>query len=99
VNTIKGELPEVSAFHLAVEPSWDGVGAHAHNDQVDLFFVLDGEPGLVVGDGVVRAEAGSLYAAVPGARHGIENPPPGRVVFLNVHAPDGGFADRVVRNG
>jgi mannose-6-phosphate isomerase-like protein (cupin superfamily) len=99
VNTIRGALPEISAFQLEVEPVWDGVAAHAHADQVDMFFVLEGEPGLVVGDDVVRAEAGSFYAAVPGARHGLQGSPSRRVVFLNVHAPDGGFAERVVRSG
>jgi mannose-6-phosphate isomerase-like protein (cupin superfamily) len=95
VNTIKGELPELSAFQLAVEPVWLGIGTHAHSDHVDMFFVLGGEVGLVVGDDVVRAGAGSFYAAPVGAPHGIRNEPAGRSVLLNVHAPDAGFAESI----
>jgi mannose-6-phosphate isomerase-like protein (cupin superfamily) len=97
VNLIKCELPELSAFQLAVEPAWDGVATHEHSDHVDVFFVLEGETGLVVGDEVRRAGAGSFYAAPPGVRHGISNTSGQRAVFLNVHAPDTGFADAIRR--
>jgi mannose-6-phosphate isomerase-like protein (cupin superfamily) len=92
VNVIKGELTEISAFRLSVEPAWPGIGTHGHEDQVDTFFVIEGEAGLVVGDGVVRAPAGSFYAAPPGGRHGIVNEPGQAIVFLNVHSPDVGTA-------
>ncbi len=97
VNVIKGELPEVSAFRLAVEPSWEGVGAHEHPDQVDTFFVLEGEMGFLVGDETVRAGEGSFYVAPPGVRHGVVNDPAREAVFLNVHAPDTGFAESIRR--
>jgi mannose-6-phosphate isomerase-like protein (cupin superfamily) len=92
--TILGDLPEISAMRLEVDPEWSGIGAHEHDDEVDTFFVLEGEAGLVRGDDVVRAGAGSFYAAPPGVRHGVQNEG-GRVVFLNVHGPDAGFAARV----
>jgi mannose-6-phosphate isomerase-like protein (cupin superfamily) len=97
VNTILGELSEISAFRLEVEPSWPGVGTHDHDNQVDTFFVLEGEAGFVVGDEVVRAGAGMFYVASPGERHGVRNDPSGHAVFLNVHAPDAGFADGIRR--
>jgi mannose-6-phosphate isomerase-like protein (cupin superfamily) len=90
-NTILGELPQISVFRLEVEPEWPGVGAHDHDDQVDTFFVLEGEAGFVRGDEIVRAGAGSFYVAAPGVRHGVENPG-GRITLLNVHGPDAGFA-------
>jgi mannose-6-phosphate isomerase-like protein (cupin superfamily) len=90
--TILGELPPISALRLEVEPAWPGIGAHDHGDQVDTFFVLEGEAGLVRGDDVVRAGAGSFYAAEPGVRHGVHNEPGGHIVLLNVHGPDAGFA-------
>ena len=64
---------------------------------LDTFFVLEGEAGIVAGDDVVcTAGAGSFRAAaVPGARHGVTNEPGGRIVFLNVHGPDAGFAESV----
>jgi mannose-6-phosphate isomerase-like protein (cupin superfamily) len=83
VNTIKGKLPEISAFRLQVEPEWPGIGTHDHSDHVDTFFVLEGEA------------AGSFYAAPPGTPHGVRNDPGERVTFLNVHAPDAGFAESI----
>jgi mannose-6-phosphate isomerase-like protein (cupin superfamily) len=96
VITILGELPEISVFRLEVEPAWPGIGTHDHDNQVDTFFVLEGEAGLVRGDEVVHAPAGSFYAAEPGIRHGVQNPGR-RIVFLNVHGPDAGFAESIRR--
>ena len=96
VITILGDLPEISVFLLEVEPEWPGIGAHGHDDQVDAFFVLEGEAGLVSGDEIVRAGAGSFYAAQPGARHGVAHDG-GRIVLLNVHGPDAGFAESIRR--
>jgi mannose-6-phosphate isomerase-like protein (cupin superfamily) len=92
--TILGDLPDISVLLLEVEPEWMGIPRHDHDDQVDAFFVLDGEIGLFAGEDVVRAGAGTFYAAVPGARHGIANEG-GRAVLLNIHGPDAGFAGRV----
>jgi mannose-6-phosphate isomerase-like protein (cupin superfamily) len=92
--TILGELPEISVFRLEIEPEWPGIGTHAHNDEVDMFFVLEGEAGLVRGGDVVQAPAGSFYAAFPQIRHGVRNDG-GQIVFLNVHGPDAGFAESI----
>lgn len=89
--TILGSLPDISVLLLEVEPEWTGVPPHNHDDQVDAFFVLEGEAGFVVGDAVTLGAAGSFYAATPGAWHGIENPD-GRISLLNIHGPDAGFA-------
>jgi quercetin dioxygenase-like cupin family protein len=91
--TILGDLPEISVLLLEVEPEWPGIPAHAHDDQVDSFFVLEGPAELLGGDEVVQAEAGTFYAAQPGATHGFRNS--GRPVLLNVHGPDAGFAEGV----
>jgi mannose-6-phosphate isomerase-like protein (cupin superfamily) len=93
--SILGELPEISAFLLEVRSDWRGIGTHDHSDQVDTFFVLEGELGLVRGDDVVSAPAGSFYLALPGTRHGARNDPGRQAVFLNVHGPDAGFAAAV----
>jgi mannose-6-phosphate isomerase-like protein (cupin superfamily) len=97
LNAILGERPELSVFRLEAEPAWPGVRTHRHSDQVDTFSVLEGEVGLVVGDEVVRAGAGSFYAALPGAPHGVHNDSGGRAVLLNAHGPDAGFAEGVRR--
>jgi len=92
--TILGECPELSAFLLEVDPEWQGIGAHDHSDEVDTFFVLEGETGFAVGEEVVRAAPGAFYGAPPGVRHGVAHSG-GRAAFLNVHGPDVGFADWV----
>jgi quercetin dioxygenase-like cupin family protein len=94
--TILGELPEISAFRLEVEPDWPGIRAHSHDDQVDAFFVLDGEATFVRGEEVAQAPAGTFQAALPGVRHGVVHEG-GRVVLLNVHGPDAGFAESIRR--
>ena len=58
--TVLGDLPEISALLIEVDPEWPGIGAHDHDDQVDTFFVLDGETGFLSGDDVVRAGAGDV---------------------------------------
>jgi mannose-6-phosphate isomerase-like protein (cupin superfamily) len=92
--TILGELPQISVFRLEIEPEWPGIGAHSHDDQVDVFFVLEGEAAFVRGDGVVRVATGTFQAALPGVRHGIE-PTGRRIALLNAHGPDAGFAESV----
>lgn len=94
VNVIKTAFPEISAFQLSVDPEWPGVGVHEHDDQVDVFFLLEGESQLLTGDDAIPARPGAFWAAPPGARHGVGSPG-GGAVFLNVHAPDAGFADGV----
>lgn len=94
VVTILGDLPQISAFLIEVDPEWPGIGGHDHETEVDAFFVLDGETGLLRDGEVVRAGAGTFYAAPPGVRHGVSHSG-GRAAFLNVHGPDDGFADWV----
>ena len=89
--TIRADRPELSLLELAVEPTWAGVGLHHHDDHVDTFFVLEGEAVFLPEGETVRAGTGTLVSAPIGVVHGI-----GRVDaparFLNLHAPDGGFA-------
>jgi mannose-6-phosphate isomerase-like protein (cupin superfamily) len=92
--TVLGDLPQISVLLLEVDPEWPGIPAHDHDDEVDTFFVLEGETGFRSGDGIVRAGPGTFYAAVPGGRHGVVHDG-GRALFLNVHGPDAGFADWV----
>jgi mannose-6-phosphate isomerase-like protein (cupin superfamily) len=96
VITILADVPELSVFRLEVQPEWPGIRTHRHDDQVDAFFVLEGEPEIVLGDEIVPVRAGSFYAAPPGTHHGVRQPA-GPIVFLNVHGPDAGFAESIRR--
>ena len=94
--TILGELPEISAFRLEVEPDWPGIGAHCHDDQVDAFFVLDGEARFVRGDEAVAGSGRIVPGRAARRAHGVVHEG-GRVVLLNVHGPDAGFAESIRR--
>jgi len=96
VRTVKAELPEISSIELTVGEGWEGIAPHTHDAFLDSFYVVAGEVELVVGDSAVRAGAGTYTAAPPGARHGIRSLGVG-ARLLNVHAPDGGFVERLRR--
>jgi quercetin dioxygenase-like cupin family protein len=94
VRTIRGETEPLSMIEFDVQPGWEGVDPHHHDDHLDSFYVLEGEIEFFAGDGVVRATAGTIIAAPPGARHGVVAPK-APVRLLNIHAPDAGFVGRL----
>ena len=69
--TIVGELPEISVLRLEVE-QWPRIPVHDHDDQVDSFFVLEGEAGLVQRRRGRACGCGTFYVAA-GRAHGFEN--------------------------
>ena len=94
VIAIKCGLPQVSAFDIAFDSDFE-VPPHRHDDQVDSFYVLEGEVDFPLADGTVRAGPGTWVSAPIGTVHGFGTPGPARARVLNVHAPDAGFADSV----
>jgi quercetin dioxygenase-like cupin family protein len=94
-NTIRAETTELSLFELTFDERWEGVDPHTHDDHVDSFFVLDGEVEFLLEGDTVRAGAGTYVAAPPNTVHGFRPVAPAR--FLNIHAPDAGFAGRARR--
>jgi mannose-6-phosphate isomerase-like protein (cupin superfamily) len=91
----------VTAYRLA--PGQDGPAPHVHHRHTDAFYMLDGELSFVLGPDRERITvgAGGLVAAPPGVVHTFANQSGAEVSFLNLHAPDGGFADymRGLRDG
>ena len=79
-------------FEMTFDERWEGVDPHYHDDHVDSFFVLDGEVDFLLGDETARAGTGTYVAAPPNFTHGFRPIAPAR--FLNLHAPDAGFASR-----
>ena len=93
-NTIRAETTELSLLELTFfDDRWEGVDPHSHDDQVDSFFVLDGEVEFLLGDRTARVGAGTYFAAPPNVTHGFH--PVGPARLFNIHAPDAGFAGRV----
>jgi quercetin dioxygenase-like cupin family protein len=92
-NTIRAETAELSLFELSFDERWEGVDRHSHTDKVDSFYVLDGEVEFLLGERTARGGTGTYVAAPPHVTHGFR--PVGPARFLNLHAPDAGFAARV----
>jgi mannose-6-phosphate isomerase-like protein (cupin superfamily) len=96
-HRILAELPQLEVIELRFGPDFEGVDPHTHADQVDSFYVLEGEAEFVMGDEVVRGGPGTYVAAPIGVVHGFRNVGPGELRLLNVHSPNTGFAERLRR--
>jgi quercetin dioxygenase-like cupin family protein len=99
---IVGERPELTVTWSRYAAGEDGPGRHVHREHTDAFYVLDGELTFLVGPDAerVRVPAGGFVAVPPDVVHTyvcetVETR------WLNMHAPDAGFADymRGLRDG
>jgi quercetin dioxygenase-like cupin family protein len=93
VATIKIGRDELSLIEFELEPGFNGPNPHSHDDHIDSFYVLEGEPEFVMGDETLRLGPGSFVAAPIGVVHTFGNPGPDRVRLLNMHAPSTDFHD------
>jgi mannose-6-phosphate isomerase-like protein (cupin superfamily) len=73
-----------------VDPNRPGPGAHAHEANEELFFVIEGTMTFLVGDQHVDADAGTFLRIPAGVMHDFENRTPNPAGALNVFIP-GGF--------
>jgi quercetin dioxygenase-like cupin family protein/ketosteroid isomerase-like protein len=89
---LKGPLVDLCFAEFTIEGQFDGPGLHRHDAEVDSFYVLEGELELTVEDSIRPAVPGTLAAVPRGVRHAFAHRVSGGVRFLNVHAPDAGFA-------
>ena len=89
------DLPQLTAIDMSFRPQFEGVDPHTHGDHVDAFYVLEGAVQFRVGDEPRVAGPGTFVAAPPGAVHGFRHAGPDPIRFLNLHAPPGGFIDRL----
>ena len=74
----------------------DGPERHIHRTHTDAFYVLSGKVSFRLGPDethVVRGQAGTFVAAPPGVVHTFANESAEEATFLNIHAPNAGFAD------
>lgn len=93
VALLKVALPEISLFEFTVEGPLGGPAPHDHDDQVDNFYVLEGELAVTVGETEHRAGPGTMASVPRRTTHAFSHEGAGTVRFLNIHAPDAGFAD------
>jgi mannose-6-phosphate isomerase-like protein (cupin superfamily) len=90
---LKGVLPDLCFAEWALSGPLEGPDIHHHDAQVDSFYVIEGELDMTVEDTVHAAGPDSLAAVPRGVRHTFAHTGSGKARVLNVHAPDGGFAD------
>ncbi len=95
---LKGVLPELCFAEWVLDGPFDGPDVHDHDHQVDSFYVLEGELDLTIEDSVLAAGPEMLASVPRGVRHTFNHSRPGTARVLNVHAPDGGFADFLRRS-
>jgi quercetin dioxygenase-like cupin family protein len=90
---VKGSLPEICFSEFVLKGLFDGPQEHDHDDQIDSFYVLEGELDLTL-EGSVHIGGPHTLASIPrGVRHTFGHSRAGTARLLNIHAPDGGFAD------
>jgi len=89
------DLPQLSALDSTFRPGFEGVDPHTHPDHADCFYVLEGEIEFRVGDEPHVAGPGTFVAAPPGSVHGFQLADDNPIRFLNLHAPPGGFLERL----
>jgi quercetin dioxygenase-like cupin family protein len=94
-HTILCDLPQLTAIDMAFQPEFDGVDPHTHPDHVDAFYVLEGQVEFRIADEPRVTGPGTFIAAPCGSMHGFRHAEPELIRFLNLHAPPGGFLDRL----
>ena len=88
--------PQLVMTWTRYEAGERGPDPHVHRQHADAFYIVEGEIEFGLGPGaehVVRAPAGSVVIAPPNVVHTFANESDARAVYLNFHAPNGGFAD------
>jgi quercetin dioxygenase-like cupin family protein len=93
VALLKGVAPDICVAEFFFDGPFEGPELHHHDAQVDSFYVLEGELEMTVEDSVQVAGPDTLASVPHGVRHTFAHRSPGKTRVLNVHAPDGGFAD------
>jgi mannose-6-phosphate isomerase-like protein (cupin superfamily) len=81
--------PRFNAGIITMAPHRHGPPPHAHLDEDDAFYVLDGELTFLLGDEEVAAPAGTFVLVPPGVEHTFANRTGTPVRILNIHAPAG----------
>jgi quercetin dioxygenase-like cupin family protein len=89
------DLPQVTAIDMTFLPEFEGVDPHTHADHLDAFYVLEGQVEFRVGDEPRVAGPETFVAAPPRTVHGFRHAGPEPIRLFNLHAPPGGFLERL----
>ena len=83
------DTPRFNLAVITMKPHRDGPEVHAHRDEDDSFYVLEGELTFTLDEGEIVASAGTFVLVPPGVRHAFANRGDAVARFINVHAPAG----------
>ena len=78
----------VSEWHM--EPGFEGVGAHSHDANDEVFYVLEGTAEILTGESWASAGRGSFLRIPAGVTHDFRNRGGKKAAVLNFFIP-GGF--------
>jgi len=73
-----------------LDPQNPGPGAHKHDANDEVFYVLEGTPSILIGERWVDTPKGSFIRIPAGVMHDFENRTNSRIGLLNFFIP-GGF--------
>jgi len=73
-----------------MEPASPGPGPHSHEENEEIFYVLEGTASILVGSSWVEAEKGSFIRIPAGVIHDFANRSDSKMGLLNIFIP-GGF--------
>lgn len=83
------DTPRFNLAVIEIGPHREGPPAHAHTDEDDSFYVLEGELTFLLRDGELSAGPGTFVLVPPGVEHTFANRGDVPVRMVNVHAPAG----------
>ena len=91
---ILAAAPELTVTWSRYGAGEHGPTVHVHREHTDAFYVLTGAVTFEVGPAAeqVRAPAGTFVAVPPNVVHTFVNLSDAPTTYLNMHAPDKGFA-------
>lgn len=70
-----------------LEPNTKGPGAHSHDEEDCIFYVIEGTMSILVADRWIEAPRGSFVLAPGGVKHDFENRSMRRAGILNFSIP------------
>ena len=83
------DTPRFNLAVITMQPQRDGPGTHAHADEDDSFYMLEGELVFEVDGEEVVAGPGTFVLVPPGVPHAFANRSDSVARMVNVHAPAG----------
>ena len=86
-------LEQLCVTQSSFDRARDGADPHLHRRHADSFYVLEGELVVLVGTEEHALGPGACVCVPAGIVHAFRTTSPAR--FLNVHTPDGGFANNL----